>query len=273
MKKLLIGIIISILIACVIYFGCKIANAQKDDVSISDSTAVPTLSLDGIDYVVMPVGQTSVEKEYEGFTVWFNPERHTPNSVSWILHREEIDGASVRSNKFWTDYDVEGCPYTGDYSYSGYDRGHMCPAGEQKWSQTAMHNSFVMTNMCPQKHELNSGAWKTLEDKERLWANRDSVLVIVAGPIYNSEKPETIGDSEVAVPDAFFKVLLAPFASPVRAIGFVYPNMKCPGDMENYSTTVDEVEKITGMDFFSSLPDDIETSVESSASFKAWNAN
>lgn len=266
MKKLVIGIIISIMIACVIYFGCRIANAQNQN-----EPADEAVSIENIEKVSIPNDIPSVFKEYEGFIAYFNPERHTPNCISWILHRDETQGSSDRSNKFWTDKEVEGCPDTRDYTKSGYDRGHMCPAGEQKWSAEAMHDSFVMTNICPQKHELNSGAWKTLEEKERLWANRDSILVIAAGPIYNSPDPERIGQTGVAVPDAFFKVLLAPYASPIRAIGFVYPNMKSPGNMENYATTVDEVEKITGYDFFASLPDDSEYQVESVASFKEWN--
>lgn len=262
--KSLVFCIVAIIIA--IAFGCRKVNA----VELQEISGV---SIESLGIVSLPVGIPSVEKRYEGFLVNFNPENKTPNYVVWILQGEETSGTSSRSNKFWTDNDVEGCPTTKDYTKSGFDRGHMCPAGEQKWSETAMHDSFVMTNICPQKHELNSGAWKTLEEKERLWACRDKALVIAAGPIYDPESHETIGGSSVRVPSAFFKVLLAPFAQPVRAIGFVYPNMRCPGNMSNYATTVDEVEKITGLDFFSALPDEIEERVESSASFKEWNSN
>mgnify|MGYP002693501000 CR=1 FL=1 len=253
------------MIACIIYFGCNLAKSN------STTTHGNGISIDRLENVIVKPGVNSTEKKYTGFTVNFNPGNRTPNTVAWILHHEETDGATARSNKFWTDEDLEGCADTKDYVRSGYDRGHMCPAGEQKWSDNAMHDSFVMANICPQKHDLNSGAWKTLEERERLWARRDSILVIVAGPIYNSTRPETIGKNEVAVPDAFFKVILAPFANPARAIGFVFPNEKCPGNMANYSTTVDEVERITGHDFFQSLPDDIETAVESATSFKEWN--
>ena len=134
-----------------------------------------------------------------------------------------------------------------------------------------MHDCFVMTNMAPQDPSLNSGAWRTLETKERLWAKRDSAIVIVAGPIYTDSDRKRIGDSGVRVPSAFFKVLLAPYTEYPRAIGFVYPNMHSPGNMADYSMSVDEVEKITGLDFFYNLPDDIEEKVERSASFKEWN--
>lgn len=136
-----------------------------------------------------------------------------------------------------------------------------------------MEDCFVLANICPQDHALNAGAWKTLEEKERQWARRDSLIVIVAGPIYEKSDTQRIGEAGVRVPSAFFKVLLAPALDKPRAIGFVYPNMTAPGNMQNYSMTVDEVEQITGYDFFYNLPDDIENEVESKASFKEWNAH
>lgn len=213
----------------------------------------------------------SVEKEYEGFTLSFNPSNGTPDWVGWELLGTETDGPVSRSNKFHTDREVKGCPDTKDYSNSGYDRGHLCPAADQKWSSQAMSDCFYMTNMAPQAHSLNAGAWKTLEEKERLWARRDSAIVIVAGPIYSDSDRERIGEAGVRVPGAFFKVLLAPYLEEPRAIGFVYPNMRAPGNMRDYSMTVREVEQLTGLDFFSSLPDDLEERVETHASFNLWN--
>ena len=276
-SKILKYAAVFLLIIGIAYFWNRLAPGAVDKdfgaPKPTESKSSSTIDLNALDKVKGANGVPSEVKEYEGFTVDFNQENKTPNYVAWILHRHETEGASARSNKFWTDTEIEGCPETRDYTRSGYDRGHMCPAGEQKWSETAMHHSFVMANICSQKHELNTGAWKTLEDKERMWAKRDSALVIVAGPIYDSSDSETIGKNKVRVPSAFFKVLLAPYAEPMRAIGFVYPNMKCEGNMQAYSMSVDDVEKMTGMDFFSALPDDIEDKVESTVSFKDWNSN
>lgn len=133
-----------------------------------------------------------------------------------------------------------------------------------------MDDCFVMANMCPQDHALNSGAWNTLENKERVWAKRDSAIMIVAGPIYEGTDLKTIGNG-VLVPSAFFKVLLAPYVEKPRAIAFVYPNMSAPGNMQNYVMTVDDLEKLTGYDFFATLPDSLENEVESVASFREWN--
>ena len=134
-----------------------------------------------------------------------------------------------------------------------------------------MNDCFVMTNMCPQDHSLNSGAWNTLENKERNWAARDSAIVIVAGPIYEPADTKRIGKAGVRVPSGFYKVLLAPYVKEPRSIAFIYPNMSSPGNMEKYVTTVDEVEKLTGLDFFCNLPDSIENKVEAVSSFREWN--
>lgn len=225
---------------------------------------------DNLDKVKMPMAIESEEVEYEGFRLSFNRHNRTPNWVAWELLGSETEGATKRHNKFWQDSGVEGCPTTTDYRNSGYDRGHMCPAADQKWSAKAMDDCFVMTNICPQDHSLNSGAWNTLENKERTWAMRDSVLMIIAGPVYGKDDNTRIGGG-VLVPGAFFKVILAPYVDKPRAIAFVYPNMTAPGNMQNYVMTVDDLEQLTGYDFFSALPDDIENIVESTASFREWN--
>lgn len=224
-----------------------------------------------LETVVLPEELDSQTKEYVGFTISFNKDNKTPNYVAWELLGSETSGENERSNKFWTDPDIEGCPEYYDYSRSGYDRGHMCPAADQKWSAQAMEDCFVMANICPQLHALNGGAWNTLENKERQWAKRDSALMIIAGPIYDKADTKRIGEAGVRVPGAFFKVLAAPYLDKPRGIAFVYPNMDSPGNMQDYAMSIDDLEKTLGYDFFPSLPDDVENTIESTFSFKEWN--
>lgn len=223
--------------------------------------------------VRIPQSLKSQVKDYEGFRLSFNSDNHTPNWVAWELLGTETDGPNSRYNKFWQDEEMEGCPVTRDYSNSGYDRGHLCPAADQKWSEQAMIDCFALTNMAPQANALNTGAWKTLENKERLWAKRDSAIVIVAGPIYEKEDTQRIGNIGVRVPSAFYKVMIAPYLDQPRGIAFVYPNMSAPGNMQNYVMTIRDVEKLTGFDFFYALPDDIEEAIETKSSFRDWNKN
>lgn len=252
---------------CYLFVGNLIFRDSSDGVNQMSSA----VHYDDLEMVKLISGGAEQIKRYEGFVVSFNKENHTPNWVAWELLGEETEGDVPRGNKFWHDEMIVGCAWHNDYKNSGYDRGHMIPAADQKWSEQAMCDCFAMSNICPQDHSLNSGAWSTLENKSRQWAKRDSAIIIVAGPIYSTSDRERIGESEVRVPSAFFKVMIAPYIEKPRGIGFIYPNMTSPGNMQNYVTTIDEVEQLVEMDFFFNLPDSLENEIESVGSFKLWN--
>ncbi len=225
----------------------------------------------GLDRVVTEPGTAEYLVDYTGMKISFNPKAHVPNWVAWELTGEKASGTVTRNQKFVADESVPGCAEPWDYSYSGYDRGHMAPAGDMKWNKKAMDESFYMTNICPQLNALNSGAWRTLEEKCRVWAMADSAIVIVAGPILTDKLTETIGDSHVVVPKRFFKVILSPYSNPPRGIGFIMNNGKVEGGMQKAAVSIDEVEAITGHDFFSALPDDVENAVEAQCNFNYWS--
>lgn len=227
----------------------------------------------GINLLEVVTGSTLPQQRisYSGMEISFNPQAHIPNWVAWELTADETRGTVGRETKFYADNQVYGCAEHYDYNYSGYDRGHMAPAGDMKWSREAMHETFSMANICPQVKSLNTGAWKRLEEKCRQWAKADSAIVIICGPILSEQPIEYIGDTRVAVPRSFFKVILAPYAHPARGIGFIMPNGKVPGGMQAAAVSIDEVERITGHDFFSALPDNIENEVESQCDFHYWS--
>ena len=214
-----------------------------------------------------------VTKSYKGMDLSFNPQYHIPNWVSWELTADETDGNVARSNKFSADPEMEGSAETWDYSYSGYDRGHMAPAGDMRWDKEAMSQTFYMTNICPQVKTLNAGSWKNLEEKCRQWAEADSAIYIVCGPVIDGKPIEYIGDSRVYVPRKFFKVIISPYTTPARGIGFIMPNGKVEGGMQACAVTIDSVEALTGHDFFAALPDDIESDVESQCDFHYWSTH
>lgn len=247
-----------------------INSCAKNETEVIDLEIKPT-HFENLESVLLSDNLPSQIKEYEGFTVSFNKENHTPNYVAWELLASEVSYDYERIDNFWQDPEIEGCPQHSDYSHSGYDRGHMCPAADQKWSAKAMEDCFVMANMCPQDHQLNSGAWNTLENKERQWAQRDSCIMIIAGPLYTEADTERIGQIGVRVPGAFFKAFLAPYVDKPRAIAFVYPNITSPGNMEQYAMSIDDLEKLLGFDLFHNLPDSIENKVEAEYSFLEWN--
>lgn len=212
----------------------------------------------------------SLPLRYKGMDISFNPTAHIPNWVAWELTAEETRGTEPRANKFMADPDVEGCAETWDYSYSGYDRGHMAPAGDMKWDAEAMAETFYLTNICPQAKALNTGAWRTLEEKCRQWAQAFGRIYIVCGPVIDGKPMEYIGDSKVYVPSAFFKAVIAPDSSPAMGIGFIMPNSKVKGGMQPCAVSIDSIESLTGHDLFPALPDDIENDIESQCNFNRW---
>ena len=108
-----------------------------------------------------------------------------------------------------------------------------------------------------------------LEEKIRDWAIADSAIIIICGPIIN-QSSRTIGKNKVAVPERFFKVVLSPFVKPVRGIGFLFNNRHAVEPLSTYAVTIDSIEKLTNMDFFSPLPDEIENEVEANADYYQW---
>lgn len=259
---------VAIVVACCIVKACDAlmpALAPDEPAPITDTSHL-------MEVKTRP-GVPEQIKEYTGFTVSFNSKTHLPNWVAWELTADKTSGTAERKGKrFFKDPEIEGCPAHSDYTGSGYTRGHMAPAADMKWSEQAMYDCFTMANMCPQIQALNSGTWGKLENKCRDWVVRDSAIIIIAGPVINPPVPdEFIGDIEVAVPRQFFKVILAPYANPPRAIGFLMPQGKVVGGMQNAAVSIDSIEVLTGHDFFASLPDSIEDLIESKTQFHKWN--
>lgn len=208
------------------------------------------------------------------FLIAYNTDKRCSDYVCWFLTAARVKGKVQRTNNFHADSTLAANLRVESFDYNGsrYDRGHMCPAGDNKNTLKAMNESFCMTNMCPQNHQLNTGLWNDLEVQCRSWARNYSGVYICCGPIYDSKSSRTVGrrkNMRIAVPDRFFKVVLMMGAEP-KAIGFIFPNSACQGDMRDYAKSVDEVEKATGLDFFCRLNDKLERQVESECKPGAW---
>lgn len=209
--------------------------------------------------------------ERAAYMLSYNPATRLPVWVAWHLTADHTDGAYKRDGlKFAEDEDVPEPRATNmDYVNSGYDRGHICPSGDNRWSREAQVQSFLYTNCCPQLHNLNTGDWRELEEKCRVWAQRYGDIYIVSGPLLLNKKHKTIGKNKIVVPEAFFKVVLC-MRGKSKAIGFIYRNEPTNKKMSSYVNTVDDVERITGLDFFAALPDDVERKVEATADLSDW---
>ena len=205
----------------------------------------------------------------EAFAVHFNSTRGIANCAVYELVGNELNGTLERTGQFMQDTGVKGCPSPQDYAGSGFDRGHLVPAADLKWSESAMRQSFLLTNVCPMHKALNEGGWAKLEVKVREWTARDSALLVFTGPVV-SEGDTTLASGRVTVPSAYYKVIMAPCVRPMRAIAFIYPNGHSGGRLQQYAVSVDEVERLTGLDFFPTLPQEEQRRLESVVNLDTW---
>ncbi len=261
--------------ACEMYSSDEI-NEYMDtaeesvDADISGGTALA----DSVVVICSPAPLVGVSEQIiqkKAYVVSYNKDTKIPNWVAWHLTSEHTDGSVGRSNQFYEDEEIPSPRATlEDYRGSGWSRGHMCPAGDNKWDAEAMAQSFSLINVCPQNASLNSGLWNSIEIDCRRWANRFGDIYIVCGPLFYNKEHETIGRNNVYVPEAFFKVVLCLNGTP-KAIGIVAKNNAGTKKRDLYYNTIDQVERMTGMDFFPSLPDNIEDVVEATADINDWN--
>ncbi|MBO5865593.1 MAG: DNA/RNA non-specific endonuclease [Bacteroidaceae bacterium] len=209
--------------------------------------------------------------EHIGYTVSYNEQRRNPNWVAYELTSKEVDGKEPRGNKFIPDPAVIGRQAVDDdYKHSGWDRGHLAPAADMKWSEQAMDESFYLSNISPQDGNLNRGVWKSIEELTRDNAHRYGEILVVTGPVFTSKEGlGCIGENRVLIPNAFYKVLLA-YDNGYTGIGFYCENVAGKKKLQTYAKSIDEIEEITGIDFFHKLPDDIETEVEHDFDWEDW---
>lgn len=214
------------------------------------------------------VSEQIVKKK--AYIVSYNKDTRIPNWVAWHLTADHTDGDVKRFGGYFEDEDVPEPRATNeDYRGSGWSKGHMCPAGDNKWDEDAMRESNLLTNICPQHITLNSGLWNRIEQDCRKWAKKYGEVYIVCGPVLLNREHESIGKNKVVVPEAFFKVILCLQGKP-KAIGFIVRNNEGKKKKDQFINTVDDVERITGIDFFPVLPDSIEDVVEATANIKEW---
>ncbi|MDR1347612.1 MAG: DNA/RNA non-specific endonuclease [Prevotellaceae bacterium] len=234
-------------------------------------------STDKVEKIEIPAKITGKQEQiirHIGYTVSYNSDWKIPNWVAYELTKEEVEGTIPRFDAFLPDPEVpyEKSATTYDYSNSGWDRGHMAPAGDMKWSEQAMKESFYLSNICPQNKNLNGGIWKNLEEQVRELAAQKGKIYVICGPIV-SRLPKTIGSNKVAVPDAFFKTLLQNDNENWYAIAFMFANESGRKPLSTYAMSVEDMQIITDIDFFPALTDSIEEKVESQVDFTKWNIN
>ena len=263
---------ILLLLALTVLGACQPKNREVQTFVDATTAAEREDNVSNILIQRMPKGSPDKLLTRKAYTTSYNHETRCPNWVAWTLTREHTYGRLLRDNeRFEEDTDVRTPRATfQDFYSSRYDRGHMCPAGDNKWDQQAMTESFLLTNICPQNHGLNKDDWNELELQCRTWARRYGELTIVCGPIFDADaQPRTIGRNRVRVPDRFFKLVYCPSPEP-RTLAFVFDNNGRQQPWRQQLTTVDSVEALTGINFFPALPNAVENRIEAEADLGDW---
>ncbi len=260
LKVLLLGLSLVVIFLVLCYI-----TPSESEVGLESTGPIANLEI--------PVGPNDeIVVTHTGYTLSYCEEYEVPYWVAYSLTREEVvTQTAERKDNFRSDELIPtGSATLSDYKKSGYDRGHMAPAADFRWSEEAMSDTFYLSNMCPQVHAFNAGIWSDLESAVRSIAYTDGEVYVVTGPVLTDGPYETIGENNVAVPKYFYKVILDYTDPVIKAIGFIMPNENSSEPLSYFALSVDEVEEITQIDFFPALPDDIEEVVEAEFDPSLW---
>ena len=237
-----------------------------------DSTAGPSPYAGAAHY--LPTGGDGELVDHGGFALDYAENWEQAAWVAYILNGDDLRGAwTERRNNFRSDPLVSTRSASdNDYRGSGYDRGHLAPFADFAWNAELADATFYMSNISPQDRAFNQGIWRELEELTRDWAKRDGRLYVVTGPVRSRPPLGYIGrEEQVAVPAAFFKVLLDLEEPAQKGIGFVIPNAASDRPLTEYMVSIDSVESVTGLNFFPELmPADLEARIEAAARPGDW---
>ena len=234
----------------------------------SDREEVGSASFD-----FLPSSTTKQLVKHKFFTLSYNESYEQAEWVAYELKKEFVKNNNFKRPFFIEDPKVStGSADWRNYKKSGYDKGHLCPAGDMEFEMDAYNDTFFTSNISPQRSDFNAGIWNRLEQKVRYWAVKyDGIYVVTAGVLEPSLR--TIGRENVSVPKFFYKVLLDNSRGEFKMIAFLVPNLASDKPLYDFVVPVDRIEKMTGIDFFPALDDKIENQLEKNSDYKNWSFN
>jgi endonuclease G len=268
-KELLVVLIV------VFLFSCKKDTENStvgSSLELKDSLTAKTVlyNEDNLDFDYLPTSTTNQIVKHDYYTLSYNEKFE---QAEWVAY--ELKKSYIKNNDFKRPYFIEDDKVTTgsadwrNYKQSGYDKGHLCPAGDMEFNKKAYEDTFLTSNISPQVHAFNDGVWNRLEQKVRYWAVKyDDIYVITGGVLNDSDI--TIGKEKVLVPKYFYKILLDESNGKYKMIAFLVPNEKSERPLYDFVVSVDSIEKLTGIDFFPHLDDKIEDALEKNTDYKSW---
>jgi len=277
-KRLSYSTLVIIIIAVLIFFYFN--RSDKDDLinQIKEGKPGSIAQTENLDSKTLEFYYPSSDLsnggivEHLAYSLDYNEDYEQADWVFYELTKEEVLNKNVpRKDKFIKDpTPTVTSALPTDYYKSGYDRGHLCPAADNRWSQEAMEESFYMSNMSPQDPDLNRKIWAELEEEVRKWAVENEKVFVVTGPILADGVKKKIGQSNVAVPNYFYKVVADLTGDEIKGVGFIFSNGENNGELKYYACSIDMVEERTKIDFFPNLDDYIEKQIETDVNYEDW---
>jgi len=209
--------------------------------------------------------------QHSAITIGYQEAHEVPQWVAYVLRSEHLMDCHDRSDKFREDFSVStGSAGPDDYRSSGFDRGHIAPAGDMKFSRQAMEDSFFMSNITPQSPGMNRGQWAKLETLVRAWAKEGDETYIVSGPILAEDLPK-IRNTDISIPREHYKVIMRLHNGKRSAIAFLMSQNPNSADLRTYALSVREIENRSGLNFFPHLPRSEQEGLETTIDWSRWN--
>lgn len=219
----------------------------------------------------LPTSTTGQIVHHNYYSLSYNESFEQAEWVAYSLTNDQIVSADFKRPYFEKDAKVKTkSAHYKNYSNSGYDKGHLCPAGDRKFSKLAYDETFLTSNIAPQNHQFNSGIWNRLEQKTRYWATKYKSLYIITGGVLKNNL-KTIGSEKVGVPNYFYKIILDYHEPEIKAIAFLIPHEDSEKGLYQFVISIDEIEEMTGIDFFPEIEDNLEEKLEASTSYSNWS--
>jgi endonuclease G len=264
-RKLYTVIAIVLLVGVYAYEHFLVENDKEEFVSEGERIKTNTNEF------YLPSSTLGQIVHHEGYSLSYSEPHEQAEWVAYELKKIHLSKINHKRPYFEIDKSVKtGAAHWRNYKNSGYDRGHLCPAGDRRYSQTAHDETFLTSNISPQEHEFNSGIWNTLEQKVRYWASKYDGVFVVTGGVLNSDL-KSIGDDHVSVPNQFYKIVLDSNSGKTKMIAFLIPHENSSLPLYEFVVSVDSLEGLTGIDFFPELNDEVENKLEASSSYKEWS--
>lgn len=196
------------------------------------------------------------------YSLGYSENHEQAQWTAHVLKPRDINSNDYKRPYFEIDTKVTtGAAHWKNYKKSGYDRGHLVPAGDRKASRQSYEETFLTSNISPQEHNFNAGIWNSLEQTVRGYTIEYGDLYVVTGPILKNGL-KNIGTEQVSVPEEFYKIIYQNTRNGGAMTAWLIPTNSRSADLDDFIVPVDSIERLTGIDFFSQLEDGIEGELE-----------